>query len=166
MNGIAMGLGLFLPEEVAEQYAVKQEAERHWDQAQVFARQLKAIDERLDIIYVKANATDFPVPNRWYIVRHGGEHGRASTFWVIQTKDGKYCPPTQQHLEALQARDSYAHPDVWRRMERTRREEQRAKQKRREDRREEFRGRLEERLTFNNRVQIPVTDADKDKLAA
>lgn len=155
MNSIAMGLGLFLPEEVAEQYAVRGEAERHWEQAEAFAKQLKAIDERLDIIYVKAGATDFPVPNRWYIVRHG-EHARASAFWVIQTPDGKYSPPTQQHLEALQARDSHAHPDVWRRMERTRREEERAKQKKREDQREEFRGRLEERLTFNNRVQVPV----------
>lgn len=164
MDSIAMGLGLFLPEEVQEQFAIADEAERHWDQAQEFQKQLTAIDVRLEIIYVKANATDFPVPNRWYIVRRGGEHGKASCFWVIQTDQGKYSPPTQQHLEALQARDSFAHPDVWKRMERTRREEERVKKAKRDDQHAEFRGRLEERLTYNDRVQIAVTGEDKAKL--
>jgi hypothetical protein len=163
MTTIPFGLGLYLPEEVQEQVAVRKEADRHWEQAEAFVRELKAIDERLDLIWVKQGATDFPVPGRWYIVRHG-EHARASAFWVIQNEKGGYSPPTQQHLDRLRAMDSHAHPDVYRRMERTRREEERARAKQKADRSEEFRGRLEERLTFNNRVQIPVSATDKDKL--
>ena len=163
MTSIPMGLGLFVPEEVAEQYAVAKEADRHWDQAEVFARQLKAIDERLDIIWVKEGATDFPVAARWYIVRRG-ENSESSCFWVIQAANGAYCPPTQQHLEALQARDSFAHPDVWRRMRRTRQEEQRAKARAKERAAEERRDRMLDRLTYKTRVQIPVGADDKAKI--
>lgn len=163
MTTIPFGLGLYLPEEVQEQVAVRQEADRHWDQAEEFARELKDIDARLDLIWVKQGATDFPVPGRWYIVRHG-EHARASAFWVIQNEKGGYSPPTRQHLERLKSMDSHAHPDVYARMARTRREEERAVEKAKSDRSAEFRGKLEERLTFNNRVQIPVTGEDKDKL--
>jgi hypothetical protein len=159
-----MGLGLWVPDEVRAEYAVAEESDRHWELAVEFRKVLKAVDERLDIIWVKQGATNFPVAGRWYVTRRSDEGH--SCFWVIQTADGKYCPPSQQHLERLQAMDSHAHPDVWNRLRRARQEEQRAAQKRKAETRREFREKLLERLDFNNRVQIPVSTADKDKIAA
>lgn len=164
-GSIAMGLGLYLPDEVREEIERVERSGSHYDVAQRFRARLKQIDERLDLIWVKRGATSFPVPGRWYIVRKG-EHARANAFWVVQDEHGRYCDPTDQHLERLRAMDSYAHPDVWRRLERSRRADEAAARKRREETRREFREKLLERLDFNHRVQVLVDSAAKEKVAA
>lgn len=163
-GSIAMGLGLYLPEEVQEEIEAVRRSGSHYDVAERFRVRLKQIDARLDLIWVKRGATSFPVPGRWYIVRRTND-GAAAAFWVVQDDRGRYCDPTDQHLERLQAMDSHAHPDVWRRMQRTRRAEDAGRKKATEEKRREFRETLLERLDFNNRVQIPVTGADKAKIA-
>lgn len=162
-GSIAMGLGLWVPDETREEFAIAEHAEGDVDIALAFRRKLKDVDSRLDLIWVKSNATSFPVTRRWYITRKTNE-GKYSAFWIVQTDTGKYCPPTDQHFEALMARDSWAHPDVWNRLRRTRQTEQRQAAGRREEQRREFREKLLEQLDFNHRVQTAITPADKAKL--
>ncbi len=155
MTSIAMGLGLWVPDEARDEIERLENAETDIDVAAAFRRRLRAVDARLDIIWVKRGATSFPVPGRWYITRQS-EDGAASAFWVVQTEGGHYTPPTDQHFDALMARDTWGHPDVRRRILATQAEEKAAAQKKMEDSRREFREKLLEQLEFNNRVQVPA----------
>lgn len=165
MSSIAMGLGLWVPDEVREEIARAEDAGGDRERAIAFRKQLKAIDPLLDIIWVKRKATSFPVGGRWYIVRYG-EHAKAKSFWVVQDDKGRYCAPTDQHLERLQAMDSHAHGDVWKRIAATRAADKAAADKKMADTRREFREKLLERLDFNHRVQIAVGDDYKKRIAA
>ena len=164
MSSIAMGLGLWVPDEVREEILRAEDAGGDRQRAIAFRKQLKGIDPLLDIIWVKRGTTSFPVGGRWYIVRYG-EHAKAKAFWVVQDDQGRYCPPTDQHLERLQAKDSHAHPDVWERMRRTREATTAASKKRMEETRREFREKLLERLTFNHSTQIRVKSDYAPKLS-
>ncbi len=162
--GTAMGLGLWLPEECREEIEPHDEAEHDVDVASAFRKRLKGVDARLDLMFVKRGAKNFPVGGRWYITRQG-DHGRAQSFWVIQTDQEGYCAPTEQHFQALMARDSWGHPDVWQRMRRQQADEKRAIKSAGEAKHTEFREKLEERLAHNHGSHVAVSAEDKEKLA-
>lgn len=161
----AMGLNLWLPEEVAEEYTPAAQGDADVQKALEFRGLLKQVDDRLDIIWVKPYAPSFPIGGRWYIIRQG-TLGAAWSFWIIQSPSGEYAAPEESDLDELRERDAAAHPDVWRRMLKARADEERRREKAKDELHREFREKLDERIRHNHDTQVAVTEEFKDQIDA
>ena len=162
----ASAYDLWLPHSVADEYEVSvTQGEAGVEKAAEFRARLKDVDERLDLIWVKVSAEGWEHPGRWHIVRQMTQHAAAS-YWAVLAEDGEgYSDPEERHFEALQERDSWAHPDAWRRYRMRRDAERREIASRQTERSREFREKLDERLASVFDGRIAVTGEDKAKLA-
>ena len=123
-------------------------------QAMAFRNELRRIDSRFDVIYVKEGATSFPEGNRFYIVRHN-EVG-IKTHWMVHDGRGGYCVPDSRHLDMIK-RNDLSNVDVAKELAEAERRKQEAKVKAREAKSEEFRTKLLDRLNhlYDARVSVP-----------
>lgn len=122
--------------------------------AVMFRRRLKEIDSRLDLIFVHERSIVFPDSPRYYIIRRNDVGPTA--YWVIQTPDGEYCEPGEEHIQALQRKDA-ASRNLADELRRAHEKAELEKQKAKVARSEQFREALNERLShvLDTRIAVP-----------
>src|SRR4051812_16876005 len=94
---------LWLPETVRDEWDPANDAANQLGIAAHVNRELKRLDARLDLIWVKPGAENFPDPGRWHVVRWN--EGVPPTFWAWVTPDGGYLEPSLQIVEWMKAKD-------------------------------------------------------------
>lgn len=157
-------LNFWLPETARESWASTGEMQVR--AAEEFRLLLLSIDERLDLRFIKQNATNLPAEWRghWVVLRHNGG-GVPPTVLLVQDEKGLPCAPDERHLRALQERDAERHPDVWRKVRMDSQERQRRSQLALEEKSAEFQESLLDRLDHLFDVRIAVTPRMKEKVA-
>lgn len=120
--------------------------------AKEFNRQLRDLDDRLELVFVKPTADDpVLVPGRWHI-RHVDPDGIV-TYMVIAGPQGEYLEPHSGVLDELRARSLFTDQGIRaakERVERKNRERQREAERQAEDRKAE----LAERVASTIRTQV------------
>jgi hypothetical protein len=68
-------------------------------------RELKTIDERLEIGFVEERSPEYPgvVPGRWHVIRHNPD--APTSFMPIIGAEGEYVDPSFQIIEKLKEND-------------------------------------------------------------
>lgn len=143
--------GLLIPDNVSdstEQFetVTPKMAARHSYESVWFREELKALDERLDLIFVKPGSTTFPDSPRFYILRVSEE--LPDQWWVIQDENGEYCKPTEAHLKRFVEGDATRNPDRREQWVKTRTDREARARKRKQELLDEFEEKLLERLDF------------------
>lgn len=146
---------LWLPEnEHSEDLAVGRALD-HLDKAVEFRRALKALDERLDVVWAKKGARMVPQDERWYIIRRSDSG--IGGMWCICAPDGGYADPGPEHIAALERQNPERTGNVAKRVRdgRAQREAMRAREK--QERSERFQEGLLDRLDHihDGRISVP-----------
>lgn len=69
-------------------------------------RELRALDEHLDLVFVNDNATAPGLhPGRWHVRRQNP--GTVHTFWPLIGERGEYVEPSLDIVDKLRARDMW-----------------------------------------------------------
>lgn len=163
-------MSLLVPDNITEAtgtYVTPEQAAQDSVVATEFRKLLKSVDPRLDIVFVPPLPPDEPTPwpksGRFYIIRRNPLTN--DSFWMVEDAEGNYSAPTMAHFRALQARDTHAHPDVWKQISRANDKRIKDAESRMEAKRAEFREKLLERFDFNDRSFMAVSGEMKAKLA-
>lgn len=159
--------GLMIPENVLEatgEYVSPEQAAQDSYEALAIREELRRVDPRLDVIFVKPGSEAFPISPRWYFVRRNEQ--TVDSYWVIQDENENYSPPTFKHVEWLRRFDTAARGRaVWDEFEKARKEREARAEKRRQELRREFREKLLERLDFIfDGPSVQITAEHKEKL--
>jgi hypothetical protein len=153
---------LWLPEnEHAEDLVV----DRAWERlgaAREFRAALKAIDERLDLVWAPEGSTSVPKDNRWYIIRRGDSG--IGGMWMCEDEHGEYCEPNERHLDALCQMDPSKTGNAHRRIADGRAARKAAREAHRADKSAEFRESLLDRLDHIYDARVFVSAANAAKL--
>ena len=125
-----------------------------------FTKQLKQLDERLDLVYAKPNAKFVSKGDRWYIIRRG-DNGIGG-MWICEDENGDFTFPNESHLNALKALDVQRHGDVNDRLAKEREKKKNQAELDKVARKELFRSELEDRVAHNHDARIAVPKALTD----
>lgn len=159
MASISTPDSVWIPEADSDELDV--DAARGIGHAALFRLDLKAIDDRLDIVWARPGAEALE-GGYWYIVRRN-PRPMHDTYWKVCTPDGGYADPGIEHLEALRARDQHRHGSMYAAHRRREEERERQGKKRLAETSREFREKLEERLDhlFTPKAFIDARMADQ-----
>lgn len=132
------------------------EVERIKGRMSWFLGELKKLDSRLGLIYIKPGSTVFPKSPRWAITRKN--ELTLPSYWIIEDENGNFCEPDQRHLDRMHQMDAAkSKTSAAQILEDERRRVDAEKRAAKEETSREFREKLLDRLNhiYDPRISVP-----------